>query len=121
MIDFARAGLTALLAAFALPGAAQACTDSHNVRYYFQRQPPQMTPDIMFVQVMIVRKTMSSVEARLTGRFSTLSANGMIHIELPQPPYGENCVDWGDLDGPVYVVARSSLVQNGHASIIVSR
>lgn len=118
MIDFARAGLTALLAAFALPGAAQACTDSSADRHYFQREAPQMTPDIMFVQVTIISKTDSSVEARLMGRFATLSANGMIHIELPEPPQGTNCIDWGDLDGPVYIVARSALVRDGHASIL---
>ncbi len=109
-------GLAILLAVCALPQAARAC--SGEMSYYFQRQPPVMTPDIMFVRVTIVSKTMTSVEARLEGPFAKLSANGMIHIVLPRPPYGDNCVDWGDLEGPVYVVVSSALIRDGTASIM---
>jgi len=112
-----RTALAILLAACAMPQAARACSDGSQMRYYFLRQPPVITPDIMFVQVTIVSKTWTSVEARLEGPFARLSANGMIHIELPIEPQGTNCVDWGTLEGPVYVVASSALIRDGHASI----
>jgi hypothetical protein len=108
--------LALLLAAVALPQAARAC--SGDMRYYFLKQPPALTPDIMFVRVTIVSKTMTSVEARLEAPFAALSDNGMIHIVLPFEPRGDNCVDWGDLEGPVYVLASSALVRDGRASIM---
>lgn len=113
-----RAAFAVLLAACAMPQAARACIDGNATRYYFTRVPPVMTPDIMFVQVTIVSKTDASVEARLEGRFAALSTDHLIHIELPLPPFGDNCIDWGVLDGPVYVVASAALVRDGHASMI---
>lgn len=110
--------LAILLTACALPQAARACTDGNAMRYYFSAEPPARTPDIMFVQVTIVSKTWTSVEARLEGPFARLSADGMIHIMLAIAPEGTNCVDWGTLDGPVYVVASESRIRNGQALIM---
>ena len=79
----AGAALAFLLAAGAMPQAARACSDDSAMRYYFQRQPPVITPDVMVVRVTIVSKTQTSVEAKLEGRFAELAADGVIHIALP--------------------------------------
>ena len=100
-----------------MPQAASACTDSRAIRYYFLTQPPVVTPTIMFVQVTIVSRSAMSVEARLEKPYASLSVDGMIHIELTEPPEGTNCVEWGDLEGPVYVVASAALIDGGRASI----
>lgn len=112
--------LAALVGVAAGPAMAQ-CS-SANTRYYFTGNPPVSTPNIMFVRVTVVSTTFrrdggTTVEARLEGSFAALSADGMIRIEVPQIPE-DGCVEWGRDSGPVYVVASTALVQNGHASMV---
>jgi hypothetical protein len=111
VVRFSRA--TALLAAAALAGgatAAHACTDGSKMKYYFFREWPEDTQDV--IQVRILSMDGQRVVARLSEPFAHALGREIVTIELPIYPEGSNCVGAGVTEGLVFAPV-SGLVEEG--------
>lgn len=103
------------LVALGVAGSAQACVDGRNMVRYFSYERP-----VHYSQTIMLRVTVTSIDgdvvhAQLYGPFGILSRDGSVRIEVREPPMGGNCVEWGPVDGPVFVLG--SLVRTAAGDV----
>lgn len=100
--------IAAAVAAYAgSAGAASACTDPSNRRSYFSYDRPALTGDSVQLLVSISPeeiRTTGSIRAQLLSGERGVSNDGYVRIRLGEAAVGENCVDLGPTEGPVFVV-----------------
>lgn len=98
------------LAAALLAPAAHACVDGSNMKYYFFRERPEGTQDVIQVEILSIDG--QQVVARLSEPFARALGREIVTIELPIYPDGGNCVSEGEIGGLVFAPV-SGLVEAG--------
>ena len=104
------------LAAIAMASGAQACFDGNDVTTYFSYQRPLRHGSTVMLRVTVANVEGSVVHAQLVGPFARLSSDGSVRIDLVAPLGGDDCIEMGPTDGPVYVIGTLIRTQSGMLS-----
>jgi hypothetical protein len=108
------------LAALGVAGGAQACIDGSHMVRYFSYQRPVHHSDTAMLRVTITGIEGNVVRAHLYGPFEFLSRDGSVRIEIPDPPGGGTCVEWGQTDGPVFVLGSVIRTGGGDLTLVAT-
>jgi hypothetical protein len=100
-----------------IPGA-RACTDSSAMRHYFfdYRPDARAGRDVLVVRIVAIDGDV--VRARLDERFAEALGIDLVTIDLLEYPLGANCIGYGLMGGPAFVVVdRLTRLKSGEVRI----
>lgn len=101
--------------------SASACTDDSATRYYFFDHQPvaHAGRDMLLVHILSVDGDI--VRAGLDGRLAKALGVDTVTIDLPEYPWGANCIDYGVRSGAaIVVVERLVLSRPGKMHIVAA-
>ncbi len=109
------------LIALLMSSNALACTDGSSTRYYFFGVRPEGVEVARLLPVEIVRIDGQVVHARADELFAKAIGGRDIEIELPEYPYGTNCIDYGLREGRAFIVFDRVFTRSSGEIIVVAR
>ncbi|AQR74035.1 hypothetical protein [Sphingomonas sp. LM7] len=110
-----------MLALIGTTTSVRACADGAATRYYFfdDRPPARAGRDVLLVRIIAIEGNV--VRARLDERFAHALGVAAVMIDLPEYPWGTNCIDYGRRSGTAFVIAdRVVRAESGEVRVVAA-